>query len=51
MPTACLQLYRASTEAWENFSPPENFERNDLFLAEMRHFLAVIRGEANQPAR
>ncbi|HWR65413.1 MAG TPA: Gfo/Idh/MocA family oxidoreductase [Bellilinea sp.] len=41
-----LQLYRASTEAWENFSPPETFERNDLFLAEMRHFLAVIRGEA-----
>jgi predicted dehydrogenase len=41
-----LQLYRASVEAWENFSPPETFERNDLFLAEMRHFLAVIRGEA-----
>ena len=44
-----LQLYRASAQSWENFSPPENFERNDLFLAEMRHFLAVIRGEA-QPA-
>ena len=41
-----LQLYRASDAAWESFSPPEGFERNDLFLAEMRHFLAVIGGEA-----
>ena len=28
---------------------PEDFERNDLFLAEMAHFLSVIRGET-QPA-
>jgi len=30
---------------WQVFPPPENFERNDLFLAEMRHFLAVARGQ------
>ena len=34
---------------WESFSPPPGFERNSLFLDEMRNFLAVIRGEA-EPA-
>jgi predicted dehydrogenase len=28
------------------FPAPEGFSRNDLFLAEMRHFLAVAKGEA-----
>jgi predicted dehydrogenase len=30
----------------EKFSLPAGFERNDLFLAEMRHFLDVCTGEA-----
>lgn len=30
----------------ETFAPPPDFERNHLFLAEMRHFLDVVRGEA-----
>jgi predicted dehydrogenase len=30
---------------WRVYAPPENFERNTLFMDEMRHFLAVIRGE------
>jgi predicted dehydrogenase len=42
----CAELYRADEEQWETFSPPSGFVRNDMFLAEMRHFLAVIRGEA-----
>jgi predicted dehydrogenase len=53
-------LYRAPSEmerhpagmvsgGWEAFSPPPGFERNSLFLDEMRNFLAVIRGEA-EPA-
>jgi predicted dehydrogenase len=29
------------------YPAPEGFERNHLFLAEMRHFLSVARGEAN----
>jgi predicted dehydrogenase len=29
----------------ETFSPPEGFERNQLFVAQTRHFLAVARGE------
>jgi predicted dehydrogenase len=53
-------LYRSLDEAarrktgmlsggWEPFPPPPGFERNSLFLDEMRNFLAVIRGEA-EPA-
>jgi predicted dehydrogenase len=30
----------------ETFSPPEGFERNQLFMAQARHFIAIIRGEA-----
>lgn len=30
----------------ETYPLPAGFERNDLFLAEIRHFLAVARGEA-----
>jgi predicted dehydrogenase len=32
----------------ETFSTPEGFERNDLFLAQTRHFLNVVRGQ-NEP--
>ena len=31
----------------EVFSPPAGFERNHLFLAEMRHFLDVVQGTAH----
>jgi predicted dehydrogenase len=41
-----IRLFRAETGAWQSFSPPENFERNHLFLAEMRHFIQVANGEA-----
>ena len=44
-----VHLYRAAVGEWETFLAPQGFERNDLFLEEMRHFLAVVRGEA-QPA-
>lgn len=30
---------------WQVFAPPAGFERNTLFMDEMRHFLAVIHGE------
>jgi len=29
----------------ESFSPPEDFERNQLFLTQTRHFIEVVRGE------
>lgn len=31
---------------WETYRPPTGFKRNDMFLAEMEHFLSVMRGEA-----
>ena len=34
-----------ASEEWQEYPPPANFERNDLFLDQMRHFLAVARGE------
>ena len=41
-------IYRASIDqdktGWHTFAPPQGFERNDMFLDEMRHFLSVVRG-------
>ena len=34
------------TPAIETFSPPEGFERNQLFVAQTRHFIEIVRGEA-----
>ncbi len=38
--------YRAEPPEYHEtvFAPPEGFERNDLFVAQMRHFLDVARG-------
>ena len=37
--------YCASAKRWEMVPPPAGFERNRMFLDEMRHFLACIRGD------
>jgi len=29
----------------ESFSPPDGFERNQLFVAQTRHFIEIVRGE------
>ncbi len=39
-----VQLYRVKTGEWERFPVPEGFDRNDLFLAEMRHMIAAANG-------
>jgi predicted dehydrogenase len=44
-----VRLYRADTEAWEHYSAPQGFDRNDLFLDELRNMIAVARGDA-EPA-
>ena len=41
-----LHCYRVETNTLETFAPPDGFERNVLFLEEMRHFLSVARGES-----
>jgi len=40
------RVYQASTQEWEVIPPPEGFQRNDIFLAEMSHFLEVVTGVA-----
>ncbi len=37
---------RTEQDGWTREPPPAGFERNTLFLEEMRHFLDVIRGAA-----
>lgn len=41
-----VRQWTTTGEAWDTHPAPEGFERNDLFMEEMRHFLAVIRGES-----
>lgn len=41
-----VALYRAESGEWEIFPAPAGFERNDLFLAQMRHFRDVVAGAA-----
>jgi YrbI family 3-deoxy-D-manno-octulosonate 8-phosphate phosphatase len=40
-----VKLYSAHEGAWKSFPAPGGFERNEMFLSEMRHFLQVVRGE------
>jgi predicted dehydrogenase len=35
----------------EAFSPPEGFERNQLFVAQTRHFIEIVRGESEPVCR
>jgi predicted dehydrogenase len=44
--TGAVGLFYSGGKSWHTFEPPTGFERNWLFLEEMRHFLAVARGEA-----
>lgn len=45
--SGCARLYRAADEQWQTVCPPEGFERNDLFLDELRHFIQVCQGLHN----
>jgi predicted dehydrogenase len=43
--TTISKLYRAATGSWEEVPPPPGFERNVMFLDEMRHFISVAKKE------
>ncbi len=43
---ASLSLFRAGAADWERFEAPASFERNWLFLEELRHFIACARGQS-----
>lgn len=38
------QIFSVAQDKWSVVKPPEGFERNQLFLAEMRHFVSVCEG-------
>lgn len=40
------RLWPAGAGGRQTVALPEGFERNDLFMEELRHFIAVVRGEA-----
>lgn len=40
-----LKLYLTEDQTWKSYPLAEDFSRNDLFLAEMRHFLQVAAGK------
>lgn len=41
-----LTWFRGGAQGWQIETPPQGFERNWLFMEEMRNFIAVARGEA-----
>jgi predicted dehydrogenase len=44
-----LRLYDVGTQKWDESGLPSGWERNTMFLEEMAHLLAVVRGES-QPS-
>ncbi|MFN2151851.1 MAG: Gfo/Idh/MocA family protein [Anaerolineales bacterium] len=38
-------IYRAETKEWQAYPMPENWERNVMFMEQMKHFVSVVRGE------
>jgi len=43
--TGIAKVFYVEGNRWERIEPPDDFERNDLFLAELEHFHAVINGK------
>ncbi len=44
--TGEARLWQSATQAWEVASLPPDWERNTMFLDEMKHFLDIIRGRS-----
>lgn len=40
-----VQLYSAASNAWSELHPPGPLDRNDMYLLELAHFLACVRGK------
>jgi predicted dehydrogenase len=41
-----VRIYRAEKKEWQVYPLASGWERNVMFMEEMKHFLAVVRGEA-----
>lgn len=46
--TGVTRLANRNASQWDSFTPPDYFERNSLFIDELRHFLACI-DQGEQP--
>ena len=44
------RLYRVSTGRWDVMPAPAGFDRNDMFLSEMQHFLSLADGTVSEPS-
>ncbi len=44
--SGAVRWWTSKKQDWETYSPADGFERNTLFLDEMRHFVDVARGDA-----
>lgn len=44
--TTVAKLYTAHDGRWQEVLPPAGFERNQMFLAETRHFIEVVKKQA-----
>jgi predicted dehydrogenase len=44
--SGAARLWSAGGGEWETFHPPEGYDRDQMFLDEMRHFVQVAKGEA-----
>jgi len=40
--TGMLEVFSTGKNTWETQQPPPGFERNDLFIEEMKHFISVV---------
>jgi len=40
------RLFQAETGKWQEVNMPANFDRNDLFIAETKHFLDIVQKKA-----
>ena len=45
-----LRIYQAETDAWEEARLPADWERNTMFVEEMRNFLDMVEGRARPAA-
>ena len=39
------QVYRAEQKGWQTYPLPEHWERNVMFMEQMKHFISVVRGD------
>ncbi len=37
--SGAVELYKRKSDLWQTYPPPAGFDRNDMFLAEMQHFI------------